>query len=140
MKCSEPRPGQAGQMMIMFVVIKQSVFDQELSDTECVQVLAGLGLVLVLDCWSSNAKTSKTGDWRLLAKFSLLELALHQQLFIRFLGNLALWQCTTATTEIWRPATMQLQLILQLYPAPRTSNFNHSWLVFQHMTYWVQTL
>ena len=74
-------------MMIMFVVIKQSVFDQELSDTECVQVLAGLGLVLVLDCWSSNAKTSKTGDWRLLAKFSLLELALHQQLFIRFLGS-----------------------------------------------------
>ena len=91
----------------MFVVIKQSVFDQELSDTECVQVLAGLGLVLVLDCWSSNAKTSKTGDWRLLAKFSLLELALHQQLFI------SSWHCTTATTEIWRPASMQLQLQLQ---------------------------
>ena len=61
----------------MFVVIKQSLFDQELSDTECVQAL---GLVVKV-----STKTTKT---LLLAKFSLLELALHQQLFIRrFLGT-----------------------------------------------------
>ena len=59
-------------MMIMFVVIKQSMFDLQLSDTESVQAL---GLVVKV-----STKTSKT---LLLAKFSLLELAMHQQLFIR---------------------------------------------------------
>ena len=61
--------------MIMFVVIKQSVFDQELSDTESVQVAGQAWL-----------KHKNYQDWRVLAKFSLLELALlalHQQLFIR---------------------------------------------------------
>ena len=57
---------------MIFVVIKQSMFDLQLSDTESVQAL---GLVVEV-----STKTSKT---LLLAKFSLLELAMHQQLFIR---------------------------------------------------------
>ena len=80
----------AGGHWIMFVVIKQSLFDLQLSDTECVQAL----VVLV----EESTKTSKT---LLLAKFSLLELALHQQLFIR--DFLALHFTGTESSELTRP-------------------------------------
>ena len=40
--------GIPGQMMIKFVVIKQSVLDQELSDTDCVQVPCLVVVVVVV--------------------------------------------------------------------------------------------
>ena len=88
----------------MFVVIKQSLFDQELSDTECVQVAAWHW------CWT-GAQTQK-----------LPRLQSPCQVFSPGAGSAPTtvyqeisWHCTIATTERGRPATMQLQLQLQIY-------------------------
>ena len=133
MLCSDsslflPLPGLE---MIMFVVIKQSLFDQELSDTECVQVAAWHW------CWT-GAQTQK-----------LPRLQSPCQVFSPGAGSAPTtvyqeisWHCTIATTERGRPATMQLQLQLQIYltiphftslylTLPRASNLSLSLLVFQ---------
>ena len=85
--------------LIGIAVIKQSVFDRQLSDTGCVQAL---GLLV-----EESTKTCKT---LLLAKFSLLELALHQQLFIR--DFLALHSTTSTQSSELRRTSSALSLSL----------------------------